>query len=74
MKWFTPRFLAIVISAIITCYLLIGVLIDVQRIKINQRYEQLVEKRGELNRQYGEELNRLHDLVDQSERHLKIQE
>jgi len=74
MKWLTPRFLAIVMSVLTICVLALAIMNDVQRIMLNQRYKQLIEQREELNEWYGEEINHLHDLVEQFERHPKIQE
>lgn len=50
MKWLTPRFLAIVMSVLTICVLFFGILIDIQRIKINLKDEA--------------ELNYLHSVVE----------
>ncbi|MEV3591644.1 hypothetical protein ABND46_20920, partial [Paenibacillus larvae] len=59
MKWLTPRFLAIVMSVLTICVLFFGILIDIQRIKINLKDEA--------------ELNYLHSVVEKFERHPKVQ-
>ncbi|WP_158530250.1 hypothetical protein [Paenibacillus larvae] len=74
MKWITLKSLAITVSILTAWLLFLGILADIQKIRLNQRYKQLVEQREELNEWYSEELTRLQDLVDQSEHHLKIQE
>ncbi|MCY9512481.1 hypothetical protein M5W68_21705 [Paenibacillus larvae] len=74
MKWITLKSLAITVSILTAWLLFLGILADIQKIRLNQRYKQLVEQREELNEWYGEEINHLHDLVEQFERHPKIQE